>query len=699
MKNIITGESKYDEKTSIERKKQTFNSKILEKIKDFNSDMLSKEDWLFSSRAFESSFREYLTAQGIKTNEDITNNTEIIEKAKLYAIEQSEIATFRQYSWLANQISKIENKNLATKLVVGSTIPFKKTPINVAKTGVKYSPIGLLKTISYDAYQVSKGNMEASQFIDNLSQGLTGTSLTLIGYALAKAGLLKGAGDDDKEGKYDSYLGNQTYSIKIGNSTYSISWLSPVAMPLLVGATAYEKLEEQSDWDMNILVDTLAQTLDPLSEMSFLSSLDDVLSSYDSGIKKFAGMVGSMGQNYLTQFIPTLFSQMASTLDDKKRSTRASNDSSWKFGEETVRKVIYKLPILRNQLEVSTDIWGNEQEQSNNIIERAFESFIAPYSRKKDISTSLDDELKRLYNSTGETSVIPGVTKAYVKYKDVTYQMSAKEYTEYKKTYGNTANTYLTKLVENENYINAADEQKANMVKEIYSYASTLANEEYFEKKDVEYETDSLKEIKKIKELNMTNTQIAEYVAQKKIISSIKSNEDLTSSEKKKEISEYLINAKLNDKQLAYLYDKYYSSEKVLDSLLSANIPIKEFIKFNSQEFTTDYYDNGKAITNSRKNKVINYVNNLNLTIPQKAMLIKLEYSSYTGYDNQIVNYINNMKYSKFEKASILKSFGFDNYDKYLIDYVNKMPKTKEEKAEILEKLGFKVRNGKVYTK
>ena len=197
----------------------------------------------------------------------------------------------------------------------------------------------------------------------------------------------------------------------------------------------------------------------------------------------------------------------------------------------------------------------------------------------------------------------------------------------------------------------------------------------------------------------MTNTQIAEYVAQKKIISSIKSNEDLTSSEKKKEISEYLINAKLNDKQLAYLYDKYYSSEKVLDSLLSANIPIKEFIKFNSQEFTTDYYDNGKAITNSRKNKVINYVNNLNLTIPQKAMLIKLEYSSYTGYDNQIVNYINNMKYSKFEKASILKSFGFDNYDKYLIDYVNKMSKTKEEKAEILEELGFKVRNGKVYTK
>ena len=63
------------------------------------------------------------------------------------------------------------------------------------------------------------------------------------------------------------------------------------------------------------------------------------------------------------------------------------------------------------------------------------------------------------------------------------------------------------------------------------------------------------------------------------------------------------------------------------------------------------------------------YVNSLNLTIPQKAMLIKMNYSSYTNYDSQIINYINSQEIS--------------------ID----------EKTEILEELGFKVRNGKVYTK
>ena len=67
---------------------------------------------------------------------------------------------------------------------------------------------------------------------------------------------------------------------------------------------------------------------------------------------------------------------------------------------------------------------------------------------------------------------------------------------------------------------------------------------------------------------------------------------------------------------------------------------IKEFIKYNSQEFTTDYYSNGKEIPNSRKNKVIKYVNSLNLSIPQKALLIKMEYNSYKKYDKQIAEYI-----------------------------------------------------------
>lgn len=494
MKNIISGEGKYSEKTSLESKKKTFNNKVLEGVSNFNSNMLSAEDWFFSKRAFESTLREYLTAQGIKTNEDIQNNPELIEKAKQYAVEQAEIATFRQYSKIASAISKFERKHKVTGLAVSATIPFKKTPVNITKTGVKYSPIGLIKSATYDAYRLKTGEINASQFVDNLSQGLTGTSLTLIGYVLAKAGILKGAGDDDKEGKFDSYLGKQTYSINIGGQSFSISWLSPVAMPLLVGANAYEQLEEQKEWDMNIVVDTLAQTLDPLSEMSFISGLTDTLNSYQSSPTKMISSVGtSMVQNYVSQFFPTLLSQMAATFDDTKRTTKASNNSKFKEGEETVRMLMYKVPGLRNLLEPSTDIWGNEIKQSENVVQRAFENFIAPYSRKEDITTKLDKELKRVYQETGESSVIPGVPYAYTQYDKVKYQMSAKEYTQYKKAYGETANEILNLLIKEKNYKDSPDTRKARMIEKAFKYATELSKAEFLEGRDIEFDEDDFK--------------------------------------------------------------------------------------------------------------------------------------------------------------------------------------------------------------
>ena len=68
-----------------------------------------------------------------------------------------------------------------------------------------------------------------------------------------------------------------------------------------------------------------------------------------------------------------------------------------------------------------------------------------------------------------------------------------------------------------------------------------------------------------------------------------------------------------------------------------------------------DNYDN----TNQRKSAVINYVNSLKLSIPQKAMLIKLNYSSYDTYNAKIVEYIVNQKLTATEKSEILTKLGF----------------------------------------
>jgi len=179
MKNEIAGEGKYSDTADIKAKRQIFQNSVLQKVYDFNSDMLSKEDWWFSKVAFQNSLQEFLAANGIETAEDINNNPEIVEKAKRYALERAEIATFRQYSWLASKISSIERKNTAFGVAVGAVIPFKKTPVNVAKAGLSYSPLGFAKTLTYDIAQVKKGNMDASTLVDHLAQNLTGTGWRL----------------------------------------------------------------------------------------------------------------------------------------------------------------------------------------------------------------------------------------------------------------------------------------------------------------------------------------------------------------------------------------------------------------------------------------------------------------------------------------------------------------------------------------
>ena len=144
---------------------------------------------------------------------------------------------------------------------------------------------------------------------------------------------------------------------------------------------------------------------------------------------------------------------------------------------------------------------------------------------------------------------------------------------------------------------------------------------------------------------------------------------------------------------------KHPYKHKVMD-MVGGYDKYKEIQK-EINDITADYDRKGNAISNSRKNKVIKYVNSLNLTRAQKAMLIKEQYPSFTKYDNEIASYVNNQNMSFIEKAGVLKQLGFKAYDKQIINYIKQNYRTVEEQQEELEKLGFKIYtyNGKTYVR
>ena len=80
-------------------------------------------------------------------------------------------------------------------------------------------------------------------------------------------------------------------------------------------------------------------------------------------------------------------------------------------------------------------------------------------------------------------------------------------------------------------------------------------------------------------------------------------------------------------------------------------------------DLKSDKDEDGKSISGSRKDKVISYVNELDLSIPQKAMMIRQIYSSFDNYNDEIIDYVSSLDVSYEDKVSILKGLDFIVYD------------------------------------
>lgn len=623
--NELSGQSKYTMENAIQRAKKAFGTEgfggFIQKLADKNSSLLEFEDTIFKGKAYKKAFSDYLTANGMKNQQDIDNNPNLVKNANEYAVEEAMKATFQQYSALASLINRFENKNAGTKVIVGATVPFKKTPINIAKTGASYSPLGLAKSITYDLYKLNTGKITTPQFIDNISQGLTGISIMAIGIALFNLGILNPGSDDDKEGKYEKALGKQEYSVKIGDKTFTLDWLSPVAMPLFAGAELAKSLTNDGETKIESISNMLTSTLDPMMSMSVLQGINDALNGFEEN--KIQSILENSISGYVSQMFPTLFGQFNKTIDDTVRTTSVSKDSSFGLLEKIVRTNMNKIPGMSFLLEPSTDVWGNEVKRTENIIERAVDNFLMPYNVKTDSTSTIDTELKKVYSESGNDKVIPTVSLSKtITYGGENYKTNSSSYTQYKKTYGQEASDKLEKLFKTGNYQKASYEEKAKMISEVYEYAKDEAKKEFLNTKNVKY-TNKTKDGVKIYEKNP-------------IIDAINSN--------------------ISYKEAVYKRD-YPSKYKVITSIAD----YQTYQKYNAeiQEIENKYKGKGTKYSTQKKNEIISTVNSYKLNILQKAMLIKQYYSSYKDYDEQIVKYINSQKLNIEQKSEILTELGF----------------------------------------
>lgn len=317
-------------------------------------------------------------------------------------------------------------------------------------------------------------------------------------------------------------------------------------------------------------------------------------------------------------------------------------------------------------------------------------SFLAPLKDKFTADTvsdnkyvsdiyTLSDELYKKANSKNSTDE-DALKSNYI--YSITSEMG-KLYAERREIQGDTTLSKSEKYEKSQaikEQINSLAEEGLNTYQSLNktdNYA-IIGDKEYYKHYDEEADehkwyTPYDDELESLNSLGMDIDEKSNYFKSKESISSIKSDysevidnasEDEKTAlyaEQKASIISEVKNANLTDEQKAFLYDKYYANSDTLNIVIKTGIDFNSYLDMEAQSFTADKDAKGNSISGSKKAKVFNYINSMNIDFEQKAILAKLQYNSYDEWNYDIIDYLNNNPDISFdEEVVILKKLGFE---------------------------------------
>lgn len=487
VQNQLLGSGKYADSATgkIEDYRTIFKFKPLEAVRKGNSNLMEVEDAWFSKSAYAGALAGYLKANGVNARQisDGTVSQEILDAGREYAIQEAQKATYRDANALSDFVSGLRysgsnSVGRAANTLIEGVLPFRRTPANILARGMEYSPVGLIKGLTYDLAQVHNGNKTAAEAIDSISAGLTGTGLVALGAWLASMGLITGGGSgDDEQNAQNDLTGKQSYALSIGGKNYTLDWLAPEALPFFVGVEAYNVMSDKAEGGVTLdnILSAAERITDPMLEMSMLQGVQDAIETVqyaDGGT--LPKVAANAALSYLTQGIPTLFGQIERTIEDQRYTTFMDRTNGIPTDlQYTVGQAMNKLPGEFQQIPY-IDAWGRT-ESTGSLAELAFNNFINPAYSSTELETDADRELQRLYDA-GQTGVFPDRTAQSQKV-DGQY-LTSDQYVQYATTKGQTSYDIVSEMIGSDLYQDMTDEQKADAIKTAYQYAGHIAAEE-----------------------------------------------------------------------------------------------------------------------------------------------------------------------------------------------------------------------------
>lgn len=478
VRDVLSG-NKYDDiRSEINSRRRIFRFAPLEAARTGNSWLLEFEDSIFKRITYADALAGYLQANGV-TAEQMRNNTvdaQVMSRARDYAAQEALRATYQDRNAVSNKVVEVAR-------VLGpageAILPFKRTPANILVRGMEYSPAGLAKALTADLVQVRRGNMTGAEAIDHIASGLTGSALFALGaYLFAHGIVTSGGGDDENEDRFNELTGSQNYALNLPDGTnVTLDWLAPEALPFFMGVELMDSMGQSGNTADSIMT-ALKSISDPMLELSMLQSLNDVIDSVSFSENKLGAMAASSVISYFTQAIPTIGGQIERSGEDVRMSTYTDKnlalptDIQYAIGRASAR-----IPGVDYQQIPYIDAWGREESSGPTLL-RMGNNFLNPAYTSRTEVTPVDEEIRLLYNRTGDGGVVPDRPPRYITVDGERVDLTAEQYVQYATDRGQMQFRMLEDLFDRPEYNALSSTDRAALVNDVYEYADKVTKAE-----------------------------------------------------------------------------------------------------------------------------------------------------------------------------------------------------------------------------
>lgn len=316
-------------------------------------------------------------------------------------------------------------------VILRTFLPFLKTPTNLFKQSVDFTPFGLAKNWTELKKAAKEGDQEKVGTI--LGEAILGTALVSYIAMETMDGNITGGVPSDPAEKDRFYREKKLpYAIKMGDTWYQYQRLDPLA--LIIGMTA--DMTGADDKSIGALVGTVSQNLQDKTYLSGVSDFMKMLTGEDWE-REYALKSALLGSAF-----PSIVGHIARSTDPTVRVT------------DTVgQRLIAQTPGLSDELPARVNVLGYNVERAN----KGLNYFFNPIQTEK---AGLDPVTKELMKIDKSISV---PNKSFQS-EGITYSLNDREYEDFARYTGIKLRYELLKTFRTPKYEKADIDEKYNII-------------------------------------------------------------------------------------------------------------------------------------------------------------------------------------------------------------------------------------------